>query len=275
MAHDINSALERLEKNLTDLDSARSQVLKTVNASNDLLQMVTLYVSSIKGLATNLNEWEESINGRGSVLHNEIESSISNINQLCTDVISSFTKDVGKATNDFKEKNGFVIQELKEQNGILAERIEYLNALRNQIEKTTDEIGSVKSSLEAISKNLKDSQDEQDKALDEIKTMTSKLPSSIQNGTNTVLSAISQSEQVHTDLLTQTNSKIVSVNGKIDALAANVANLASIMNGSKDEILKSIKLSQDMTSRTTNLTRWIIIIGFIISFILQIVCIVK
>ena len=41
MAHDINSALERLEKNLSELDSARSQVMQSVNASNDLLKMVT------------------------------------------------------------------------------------------------------------------------------------------------------------------------------------------------------------------------------------------
>ena len=29
MAHDINSALERLEKNLSELDSARSQVMQS------------------------------------------------------------------------------------------------------------------------------------------------------------------------------------------------------------------------------------------------------
>ena len=36
MAYDINSALERLEKNLKDIDSARQQVEKTITSSNNL-----------------------------------------------------------------------------------------------------------------------------------------------------------------------------------------------------------------------------------------------
>ena len=36
MPYDINAALERLEKNLQNLDSARKQVENTVNASNNL-----------------------------------------------------------------------------------------------------------------------------------------------------------------------------------------------------------------------------------------------
>ena len=44
MPYDINTALERLEKNLQNLDSAREQVENTVNASNDLRQIVRDYI---------------------------------------------------------------------------------------------------------------------------------------------------------------------------------------------------------------------------------------
>lgn len=47
MAYDINKALERLEKNLCDVDSARKQVEKTVACSTDLQNIVNGYVASI------------------------------------------------------------------------------------------------------------------------------------------------------------------------------------------------------------------------------------
>ena len=103
MTHDINSALERLEKNLSELDSARSQVLQSVNASNDLLKMVTQYVTAVKKLAASLEEWESSLSGRESELHGEFGSAITSIKQTCTDIISAFKLDVNKATLDFKK----------------------------------------------------------------------------------------------------------------------------------------------------------------------------
>ena len=104
MTHDINSALERLEKNLSELDSARSQVLQSVNASNDLLKMVTQYVTAVKNLAANLEEWESSLRERESELHGEFGSAITSIKHTCTEIISAFNVDVNKASSEFKKE---------------------------------------------------------------------------------------------------------------------------------------------------------------------------
>ena len=288
MAHDINSALERLEKNLSELDSARSQVMQSVNASNDLLKMVTQYVAAVKKLTASLEEWESSLSGRESELHGEFGSAITSIKQTCTDIISAFKLDVNKATLDFK-KDTDAEHEKVEQNDKLAERVTELVALREQIKKATEEIESVKSALNEILKELKDSQDEQDAILEDLKTKISGLNEKIENSKVAVLQAIADSEQSLSAILHQTNEKIDGVSGKADALASNVASLTTIcqnidtlmqsstncitstINKVKDEVISAIQESKEETLKSANINRWLIVAGIITLAILQLV----
>lgn len=287
MAHDINSALERLEKNLSELDSARSQVLQSVNASNDLLKMVTQYVAAVKNLAASLEEWESSLRGRESEFHGEFGSAITSIKQTCTDIISAFKVDVNNASSDFKKDTDKTLEKFTEQNDKLAERVTELVALREQIKKATEEIESVKSALNEILKELKDSQDEQDATLEDLKTKVSGLNEKIENSKVAVLQAIAHSEQSLSEILNQTNDKIDGVSGKTDALTSNVANLTTIcqnidtlvhsstnsiittINTAKDEIVSAIQDSKAETLKSANINRWLIVAGIIILAVLQ------
>ena len=289
MAHDINSALERLEKNLSELDSARSQVMQSVNASNDLLKMVTQYVAAVKKLAASLEEWESSLSGRESELHGEFGSAIASIKQTCTDIISAFKVDVNKATLDFKKDTDKTLEKFIEQNDKLAERVTELVALREQIKKATEEIESVKSALNEILKELKDSQDEQDATLEDLKAKVTGLNEKIENSKVAVLQAITHSEQSLSAILHQTNEKIDSVSGKADALASNVASLTTIcqnidtlvqsstnsitatINKVKDEVISAIQESKEETLKSANINRWLIVAGIITLAILQLV----
>ena len=287
MAHDINSALERLEKNLSELDSDRSQVMQSVNASNDLLKMVTQYVAAVKKLAASLEEWESSLSGRESELHGEFGSAITSIKQTCTDIISAFKVDVNNASSDFKKDTDKTLEKFTDQNDKLAERVTELVALREQIKKATEEIESVKSALNEILKELKDSQDEQDATLEDLKTKVSGLNEKIENSKVAVLQAIAHSEQSLSVILNQTNDKIDGVSGKTDALTSNVANLTTIcqnidtlvhsstnsiittINTAKDEIVSAIQDSKAETLKSANINRWLIVAGIIILAVLQ------
>ena len=287
MAHDINTALERLEKNLSELDSARSQVLQSVNASNDLLKMVTQYVTAVKNLAANLEVWESSLRGRESDLHGEFGSAITSIKQTCTDIISAFKVDVNKASSDFKKDTDKTLEKFTEQNDKLAERVSELVALREQIKKATAEIESVKSALNEILKELNDSQDEQDATLEDLKTKVSGLNEKVENSKGTVLQAVTDSKQSLSAILNQTNEKIDGVSGKTDALASNVASLTTIcqnidtlvksstnsitstINKAKDEVISAIQDSKAETLKSATINRWLIVAGIIILAILQ------
>ena len=50
MAYDINLALERLEKNLQDINSAKEQIEDTINASSQLQNVVNGYVASVNAV---------------------------------------------------------------------------------------------------------------------------------------------------------------------------------------------------------------------------------
>ena len=287
MAHDINSALEKLEKNLGELDSARSQVLKSVNASNDLLKMVTLYVTAVKNLADSLEQWESSLIARESELHGDFESAISSIRQRCTEIISAFNADVTKATSEFKTETDKTLERFTEQNDKLAARVEELVSLREQIKKATSEIESVKGSLNEILKELKDSQDEQDASLEDLKQKVSGLNEKIDNSKGLVLQAITRSAQSLSELLNQANGKVDVVLNKADALASNVASLTTIcqnidtlvrsstngvtssINKSKEEIVNAILDFKAEALKSSNVNRWLIVGGIIILAFLQ------
>ena len=162
-----------------------------------------------------------------------------------------------------------------------------LVALREQIKKATAEIESVKSALNEILKELKDSQDEQDATLEDLKTKVSGLYEKIENSKGTVLQAITHSEQFFSAILHQTNEKIDGVSGKADALASNVASLTTIcqnietlvqsstnsitstINKVKDEVISAIQESKAGTLKSANINRWLIVAGIIILAVLQ------
>ena len=242
MAHDINSALEKLEKNLSELDSARSQVLKSVNASNDLLKMVTLYVTAVKNLADSLEQWESSLSARESELHGEFESAISSIRQRCAETISAFNADVSKATSEFKTETDKTLEKFTEQNDKLVARVEELVSLREQIKKTTGEIESVKENLAQISKDLKESQKKQDEVLNDIKLNGDKIKKEID----------------------QLSSDLVDLKSSCKSLLTATSDVKFSVQLSSEQLTKLINDYQTFTTRSINVNRWVLIVGIIL-----------
>ncbi len=287
MPYDINAALERLEKNLQDLDSARNQVEKTVKASTELQSVVSEYVSSVKNLCVGLQAWEANLRAKGDSLSHEYESAIARVNSSCTDIVNSFGTVVEQTSTDFKSKTGSIVEKFTEQNRILTERVQDLNALKDDIKKATSEILVVKESLSQISKDLKESQESQDAVLEDIMQKVSGFNDTVQNAVNNISQEISHAKQDLSDTQNQTNSKIDSVAAKADTLATNIANLTTLCQNIDNSISSSIKdlntsigrIKDDITNviseakveirKSGIVNRWIIIVGFIIIAILQ------
>ena len=194
MPYDINAALERLEKNLQDLDSARNQVEKTVKASTDLQSVVGEYVSSVKNLCVGLQAWEASLRAQGESLSRDYEAAIARVNSTCTEIINSFGTVVKQTSTDFKNNTGSIVEKFTEQNRILTERVQDLNALKEDIKKATTEIQEIKESLSQISKDLKESQESQDAVLEDIKQDVIGLKEAVTNAASNISQEISKEE---------------------------------------------------------------------------------
>ena len=265
MPYDINAALERLEKNLQDLDSARNQVEQAVKASTDLQSVVSEYVSSVKTLCVGLQAWEASLKAQGESLSRDYEAAIARVNSTCTEIINSFGTVVKQTSTDFKDKTGSIVEKFTEQNRILTERVQDLNALKEDIKKATAEIQEIKESLSQISKDLKESQESQDAVLEDIKQKLEAIPTVISTtaeGINEKLSSIQEKADSISSLLSKVNSlglEIKSVSQQIQ----------STLQSSTESLISSIESSKNDTAKSININRWITIAAFIILAILH------
>lgn len=264
MAYDINNALERLEENLKNLDSARKQVETTVKASNELLDVVSKYVSSVKELCGRLKVWEDDMRTRGTEFGNEVEQAISCINNSCTEIITSFSTKADGATSAFESGTKGTLDKFDEQNNKLSEKVKELDSFKSVIEIATKQIDAVKESLEQISKELKQSQDGQDEMLEDIKKIVSSLPDTIQNGLGSVLQAITDFRKTLGVILSQMNGKIDTINGKADTLATNII-------ATKTDLTKMVKDTKEEITTSSKTNRIILIVGIIIIVLIQLI----
>lgn len=281
----INKALGQLEKDLQKINSARSQVESTVKASAELQKVVSDYVSSVQALCVGLQAWESELRAREGTVSHEYEDAISRVNSTCTEIINSFSTVVKQISTDFEDKAGSIVEMFTEQNKILTERVQDLNALKEDVKKATTEIQEIKASLSQISQDLMCLK--KAKILEDIKQNVLGLKETVTTVASKLSQEISHAKQDLLDTQNLTNSKIDSVSAKADTLATNIANLTTLcqnidhsisssikdLNTSiekiKDDITNVISETKEEIKKTGTVNRWIIIVGFIMIAILQ------
>lgn len=269
----INQTLIKLEEDLQSIVSAREQVEQAVNSSTDLQKVVSEYVGSVKTLCSNIQTWEENLKEREFSLNHDVETAIYAIRQTCTEIVDAFDTKVDNVHSLFKNETKDTLDKFIEENNKLQKHVESIDALREQIKKTTCEIQLVKNSLTQISTELKESQDEQDALLDEIKQRIFELPIAIQNEAQSIISTVGRSESSIIDIINNTNiiidgikTKVNNLNSNIDALntlcqninstiISSRTNLTNVISGSKTDILSSVADSANrINTNISNLT---------------------
>ena len=244
MEEKINQALVQLESDLQSLQSAKEQVEKTVGASIELQKTVGEYVVSVKNLCVTLKTWENDLKARESSLGQDVESSIADIERTCSTLITTFETNVGEATTTFQTGTKSALDNFIDENNKLAEHVKSLNYLREQIKKATEDIQLLKDSLSQISKDLKESQDEQDETLNDILQKVTNLPSQVHEESLSVIQTISNSEKTLVDSVNISISKADETIASIKGLASNLDGLNTLCQNINTSIISS----------TTNLT---------------------
>ena len=275
-SNELLASLAKMEASLNEVESARKQVESTVNASSELQKEVREYVSAVKALCVSLQSWASDLRVREGELSHEYESAIARVNDTCAQIIQTFGTNVEQTTADFKSKTENAIEKFTEQNMILTERVQDLNALKEDIKKATSEIQAIKESLVQLSKNLKESQDQQDVELGKIKELIEKLPQSIEGCANTVKQAISQSEEFIIASLNEAKGKIDEVKSKANDILSGVGDLKSqcqdinsTLSTKTEELTNSIQKSQIELAKVNKFNRNILVVGFVITCLLQ------
>lgn len=238
MPYDINQALERLERNLQNVDSARQQVESIIASNKSLQSAISNYSSTLGSLVAEVEKWIKDLGDYQKLNTSEMQKAITKIVSSCDTVII-----------DFKTKLNSELSTLSGENVKLAKSISDLNALHEDLKSAIEEINNIKKKIDEISELLKSSQESQDETLATIKSTIEGLPELIQSHLNTVSQNI---ESKINSAKGELASSLSSISTKCDTISSEIANLKSLFESSVEKLNSSI-----------NINRWILIAGIV------------
>lgn len=274
MPYDINTSLERLEQSLKDIESAKNQVEKTVKTSNELQGVVAGYVSSLDTLLTNVKEWVEEISSFQGSNITGIEKSIVNVQNSCDKVIEKFTNSTDKVSDNLKHKTEEELSKFEGANTKLTSQVDKLAKLDEHLKSATSAIESVKDKLGEVLKELKDSQNIQDKSLealgkgqeklctksDEIKTSCDGISKSL-DSVSSIIEGIS-------NVVNDSKKEISEIKRNIDTYKNEIRSDLSNL----DEKVTTLSTQLDTTTKallkSSNVNRRIVIVGIVLLAVL-------
>ena len=239
-------------------------------------------------LLQSINKWKDDKKKSQEQDQKTLEESVSKISKDCDLIILNLGTSLDNACKMFKDRTKSSITLFKDENNKLAEQVEKINLLKTAITNTIGEISSVKSSLNSLLTELKNSQEAQDKILMGIDTKIIAVTPSIKklldemgkNSEESDLKIMTRMDETHS-LLTQmqetlaktkaTSDKIKTSSGEIKAAADNIKLSLSKNETTLNEILSTLANANEVLLSTAKTNRWIIIIGIVLLAILQIV----
>lgn len=245
MAYDINKALERLEKNLCDVDSARKQVEKTVACSTDLQNIVNGYVASLDSLVQDIEQLINDLTNYKSLKTTELETSIKKIEDACERTTDSFNKMVADASVNFKKKLNAQVEDLVTENNKLSNEINRLDENQEPLEKAISVSNELVKRLSNLSDGVDKYHTEETKSLDSIKASIATLTKSVNEQQKNFSAEINEQK------------------GKLANIAKQTSEILTIQVAMKNELFE--------IKSKINKNQWIIIIGIVILIVLHFV----
>ena len=113
--YDIHESLVRLEKNLSDLQSAREQVEKTVTSSNALKDIVVEYTNSLTTVIEGISHWKKELEKFNNVNASEAKNITDLVQSVCNNITDDFSLKIDTAKNTFDSDIKSITQSFNEQ----------------------------------------------------------------------------------------------------------------------------------------------------------------
>lgn len=220
--NEILTALANLESSLKEINTAKKQVEETVTAYKSIYPHINAYVeelgevsekvlvliSEIKLNANNLNDTSKQILFN---LSDESKDISSKLNSSCITITENFKTHTNNAIFDLKEALDKTSAEIDTYVIKLQNCINELSALGKDIKNATELVLELKKDVCLLSKELKESQNEQDeqllKLIDNHKISSNEQSSELET-VKLALSAIKTSQDNLNKVLTSQDEKI-------------------------------------------------------------------
>ena len=256
MPYDINAALERLEKNLKNLDSAREQVENTVNASNNLRQIVRDYIESITELRSDIQEWEAQLKQSQDGLSTRVHDAFAALKTSCDTISAGFKSSTNDAINKFSE-----------QNIIFTERVDELITLREVFKSSMSEINTIKDKLVELATVFNSYKENQDQVLSNIIGRITELPVTVKGYTDGVARQMDERHGEFCKKIDDSITKAEFIIQELDTLTKicnNVQKTCNYIKSTTDDVKNTVAAHYKSLSKFININRWLIIAGIMI-----------
>lgn len=272
MAYDINAALERLETNLAEVESAKKQVDETIATSESLQQIIGRYSESLSSMGKDISAFIEEIRNYQGNKTSELDSAVDTIKTSCDCVINKFNAEVKLAIKSFDEKIAETIVSFGSENEKLCVQVNKLNSLQDVLNKAIKEVYEVEKKVDILATELKNSQDEQNKVLANVKSSLKTLPSSVKSNADVIVSEIknrtlelkSVSEKIVEDV-----SKAIQKLDNQNSVLTETKKLCGDIRGDVGNLKDSIDAQFESMRSAININRWIAIIGLLALIVLH------
>lgn len=272
MAYDINAALERLENNLVEVESAKKQVEETIATSESLQQIIGRYTDTLNAMGKDVSSFIEEIRNYQDINTSELSSVVDALKTSCECVINKFNADVNTAIKNFDEKITETIVKFGSENEKLQIQINKLNSLKDVLNGATKELNEIGKKVDTLAIVLKNCQSEQDVMLTSIKSEIDVLPSSVKSHAEAIVEEVKSNAS---DLKTKSEEIIGDVSKaikKLDNQISVITETKGLCNGIKTD-LKNLKGSIDSQFKTMKkaiiINRLIAIIGILTLIVLH------
>ena len=272
MAYDINAALERLEKNLSEVESAKKQVEETIATRESLQQIIGRYSDSLVELNSEISKFILEVQNYQSLKTSELDLAISKIKTSCEGVVIKFNTDVKDSKDAFNAEFSETLTKFGYENNKLTEQVTKLSSLHDALDIATSEVKEIEKKMDGIAKVLKDSQGEQDRSLDNIKSSLTSLPANITSQIDGVINTININAVDLNTKADEIEKSIVSAIQKLNTITSVLSETKTICNAIKSDIAqlkKSMDFGLSEVGSVINVNRWILVIGIIVLIILH------
>lgn len=272
MAYDINAALERLETNLAEVESAKKQVDETIATSKSLQQIIGRYSESLSSMGKDISAFIEEIRNYQGNKTSELDSAVDTIKTSCDCVINKFNAEVKLAIKSFDEKLSETIVKFGSENEKLRIQVNKLNSLQDVLNKATKEVNEVEKKVDILATELKTSQDSQNITLASVKSSLEVLPSSVKSHAAAIVEEVKNHAS---DLKTKSEEIIEDVSKAIQKLdnqnsvLTETKKLCGDIKGDIGNLKDSIDAQFESMRSTININRWIAIIGILALIVLH------
>lgn len=260
MEYDINAALERLEKNLSEVESAKKQVDKTVASSEKLQHVINEYSDFLSSLNKEISKFIDEVRNSQDIKTSKLKSAVDEMTSSCENIATKFHENVKASTDSFN-----------------ANLSGSLSSLNEDISKTIDEVGKFQeikmSELKSVTDKIKSSCDNVFiKFKEDIKTSTDIFDTKLADSISEVRAEIVRlKEQVDKmavvkEALDKATDDVNGVGDKVDVLTNDLkdsqgvqdktlSNIESILNAFPDAMklqLDAVISENEMLSKQTN-----------------------